>query len=436
MCQPNRRTPGGHIGLASRPERRSASVESPEVDDADNSGMTARRSAPLYRVAVLAPARLRRLFDVGLATLLATIGVAEIWVPLPSVMGEGSRLFSTVVVVILCGVLALRRTAPLVTASVALLTWPVLFTVTPVLVLFWGQFVPMAVAVFSVARHGRGREPWYGAAVGAGTLLFFDLRVEVLQDASEIVFHWMVFVVAWSFGWGLSRMERRAHESTQRAIDVEVAAAEQTMAAVVEERTRIARELHDVVAHSVSVMVVQAGAAEQAVDDDPEFARTALAAIRSTGTGALAEMRRVVAMLRDAEDVGSLVPQPGVEAVPELVAEARRNGLDASLEIEGAPRPLPVGLDLATYRIVQEALTNVRRHAAASSVTVLLRYGEDDVEVEVRDDGQGMAADAVDAGHGLIGMRERAALYGGRLETASALGAGFVVRAVLPVAPA
>ena len=398
--------------------------------------MTSRQVVPSYRVAVIAPAGLRRLFDVGPALLLAAIAVAEIWVPLPSVMGEGSQVLSTVVVVVVCGVLALRRTAPLVTALVALLTWPVLFAVTPVLVLFWGQFVPMAVGVFSAARYGTGRQPWYGAAAGAGTLLFFDLRVEVLQDASEIVFHWMVFVVAWSFGWGLSRMERRAHESTQRAIAVEVAATERTMAAVVEERTRIARELHDVVAHSMSVMVVQAGAAEQSVEDDPEFARKALAAIRTTGTGALAEMRRVVTMLRDADDIGSLAPQPGVESVPELVEDARRSGLTATLEVEGVSRPLPAGLDLATYRIVQEALTNVRRHAAATAVTVVLRYGDDDVEVEVRDDGRGMAAAGAPAGHGLIGMRERAALYGGRLETASALGAGFVVRAVLPVAPA
>ncbi len=377
----------------------------------------------------------RRLFDVGLAVLIGAVGVAEVWVPFPSVLGDGSKSLSTVVVVLVSTVLVFRRTWPLGTAVVALSVWPLVFTITPVLVLFWGQFVPMAVAVFSVARHGRGRKPGYGALAGAAALLFMDLRVEVLQDISEMVFHWMVFTIAWSFGWGLRAMEQRANASTQRAIDVEVAAAERTLAAIVEERTRIARELHDVVAHAVSVMVVQAGAAEQVVGEDPDYVRKALAAIRSTGTGALAETRRAVAMLRENDESGELAPQPGVASLPALVENARVGGLNASLVVEGDERPLPVGLDLAAYRIVQKSLTNVRRHASASSVDVLLRYGEHDVEIEVRDNGRGAdSANSAPDGNGLIGMRERAALYGGRLETATAAGSGFTVRAILPVA--
>ena len=385
---------------------------------------------------VLASVMLRRLFDSGLAALIAAVGIAEIWVPFPSVLGEGSKTVSTVVVVLLAGALVFRRDWPLTTALVVLFAWPVVYTFTPVLVLFFGQFVPMAVAVFSVARHGRGREPMYGALAGAAALLFIDLRVEVLQDASEIVFHWMVFAIAWSFGWGLQSLERRAEESRQRAVDVEVAAAEQTMAAIVEERTRIARELHDVVAHAVSVMVVQAGAAAQVVDEDPAYVGKALETIRTTGTGALSEMRRVVAMLRDNDQAGGeLAPQPGMEALPALIEEARTAGVDASLLVRGDERPLPVGLDLAAYRIVQESLTNVRRHAAASTVTVALFYGEHDVEIEVRDDGAGIdESTSLAGGHGLIGMRERAALYGGRLETVTMPGSGFTVRAVLPVA--
>ncbi len=197
-----------------------------------------------------------RVLDVGLALVVATVGVAEIWVPFPSVLGEGSRELSTVVVVTISALLVLRRRWPLPVAVGVLWTWPLVFLAQPILVLFWGQFVPMAVAVFSVARFGRGRDPWFGAGAAAVTLLFFDLFVEVLQSPSEIVFHWMVFVVVWSFGWGLLRLERRAKTSTERAVAAEVAAAEQTMLAVTEERTRIARELHDVVAHSVSVMVV------------------------------------------------------------------------------------------------------------------------------------------------------------------------------------
>jgi signal transduction histidine kinase len=377
-----------------------------------------------------------RLLDAGIAAVVTTVGVAEIWVPLPSVMGSGSRVASTVVVVLMGSLLVLRRRWPLPVAVAVLWTWPLVFMVEPLLVLFWGQFVPMAVAVFSIARYGRDREPWLGAAAGAATLLFFDLRVAALQDAGEIVFHWMVFVVAWSFGWGLRRMERRARESTQRAIDAEVAAAEQAMQAVVAERTRIARELHDVIAHSVSVMVVQAGAAEQVVGEDDETVRRALRTVRSTGTEALAEMRRVVAMIRDDEEGGSLTPQPGVDALPGLVSKASESGLQVSLAVEGDARPLPPGLDLAAYRIVQEALTNVRRHARAASAWVVLRYGDDGVDIEVVDDGAGAGEHGgvpVGGGHGLVGMRERVSLYGGRLEAASQPGGGFAVRARLPV---
>ncbi len=223
--------------------------------------MTPHPGVRPYGDLVLQPRLARRLFDGALATLIATVGILEIWLPFPSVMGEGSKATSTLVVVLISTVLVFRRRWPLAVALAALFTWPVVFTIEPLLVLFWGQFVPMSVAVFSVARHGRGRQPAYGAMAGALTLLFFDTQVDVLQDAGEIFFHWMVFTIAWSFGFGLGAMERKAKVSMQRAIDVEVAAAEQTMAAIVEERTRIARELHDVVAHSVSVMVVQAGAA-------------------------------------------------------------------------------------------------------------------------------------------------------------------------------
>ncbi|MBA3530182.1 MAG: sensor histidine kinase [Propionibacteriaceae bacterium] len=279
----------------------------------------------------------------------------------------------------------------------------------------------MAVAVFSVAA--------------AATLLFVDLRIDLLSNPSEIVFHWLVFTIAWSFGYGLSALDRKAKKSMQRVLDVEIEAAERATAAVTEERTRIARELHDVVAHSVSVMVVQAGAAQQMVDDDPEYVRAALDTIRTTGTEALSEMRRVVEMLRVQDESGALAPQPGAASVSALVEDARVGGLDVSLLVEGEPRQLPAGLDLAVYRIVQEALTNVRRHAAASTASVVLRYGSDDVELEVRDDGAGVpSSPEVAGGHGLIGMRERAALYGGHLETVS--GNGYTVRAVLPVAPA
>ncbi len=370
----------------------------------------------------------------ALAATITAVGLAEIWVPFVSRQADGSAVASTVGTLVAGLALTQRRTFPLPAALVVLWSWPVAFEFVPMYVLFWGQFVPMGMALYATARYGRGRVPYFGAAAGALTLLYFDFFVESLQAPGEIVFHWGVFTVVWVFGYGLRRFERRARESTARAIATEVEAAEQAMAAVVEERTRIARELHDIVAHSVSVMVVQAGAAEQVVDDDPAFARQALETIRSTGTSALAEMRKVVAMLRDSDEPGALAPQPGLAAVPALVDDARASGLAVELQVEGERRHLPAGLDLAAYRIVQEALTNVRRHASASAVVVGLTYGEADVRIDVVDDGVG----AVDpsGGHGIVGMRERAALYGGRVEAASVNGSGFAVRAVLPLAPA
>jgi signal transduction histidine kinase len=376
-----------------------------------------------------------RLFDGALAVLIGALGVAEIWVPFPSVSGEGSREASTVLVLLVSCALVFRRRWPLGTALFIMLSALVVGSVTPILILFWGQLVPMLVAIFSVARHGRGREPWYGALAASGTLIFVDLTVDVLQSLNEIIFHWTVFVLAWTAGYGLHTMERRAKESMQRAIEAEVGSAKRTMGAISQERTRIARELHDVVAHAISVMVVQAGAAEQVIDDDPDVARRALKTIRSTGTGALAEMRRMVTMLRDTDQVGELAPQPGVASLPALLEDAKAGGLDVVLTIEGTQRSLPAGVDLAMYRIIQESLTNVRRHAAASHVQVLLSYRDDNVEVSILDDGHGASDLNNTSGHGLIGMRERAALYGGRVETASNNGAGFTVTATLPVAP-
>jgi signal transduction histidine kinase len=196
---------------------------------------------------------------------------------------------------------------------------------------------------------------------------------------------------------------------------------------VAEERARIARELHDIVAHSVSVMVVQAGAAEKALDD-PAFVRRALDSIRTTGTGALAEMRRVVALIRDDDQPVELEPSPELGDVRQLVAAM---DVPTRLLVEGPERDVPPGVALAAYRIVQEALTNVRRHARADAVEVVLRFGADCLEVEVSDDGVG-SEEAV-GGHGLIGMRERVQMYGGTLSTITAPGDGFRVRASLPV---
>lgn len=393
--------------------------------------MTARSARTPYRGCVRDTV-LKNVVDGALAVVVGVLGLAEIWVPFPSVQGDGSRVLTSVVVVALAGMLALRRRWPLPVAVGVLACWPVVFAITPLLVLFFGQFLPMTVAVFSVARYGRGREPWIGAAAAATSLLAIDLLVEVLQDPSEIVFHWGVFLIAFTFGAGLRRSEQRAVDSTRRAIEAEVAARESAEVAVMEERARISRELHDVVAHALSVMIVQAGAAEQVLDD-PDYVRDALDRIRRTGTTAMAEMRRLVTMLRDDEAAGSLAPQPGIAQLNDLVEDARRAGLAVTLSVEGQPRVLPAGLDLAAYRIVQEALTNVRRHAAAGRADVRLAYGAETLEIEVSDDGNSPPDGAASrSGHGLVGMRERAGIYGGTVVAQPRTTGGFLVHATLP----
>ncbi|WP_167140460.1 sensor histidine kinase [Diaminobutyricimonas sp. TR449] len=378
---------------------------------------------------------LQRAFDTIFATALATVAIVEIWMPLPSVAGTGPRELSTTVAVLLCLALTFRRVWPLPTALVVTLVWPVVFSIQPILILFWGQLLPLAIATYSVARHGTRRASLIGAVAAASCLVFFDLRVEPLQEPGEIIFHWLVLIAAWLIGQMVRTAERRATESQRRATEIEVQSRTATLAAITDERARIARELHDIVAHAVSMMVVQAGAAEQVAADDPNYTRRALATIRTTGTDALAEMRSLLAILRDDEH-GSLSPQPGLDDLSALLDDSRTAGLDVEFEVEGDPRMLPAGVDLAAYRIVQEALTNVRRHAAATRVDVLVRHTAEAIEVEVRDDGRGFTGQR--EGHGLIGMRERVALYGGTLTTENAAdyagGSGFRVHAVLPVA--
>ena len=367
------------------------------------------------------------LTDLALAAVLATVAMFETWLPMSSAVGEGSRGWTAALALVACAALVVRRTHPLAAALVVLLCWPVVYTFTPLVVLFWGQFVPIAVALYSVARHGTSRQGLLGALAGAGTLLYFDLRVAVLGDPGEIVFHWLVAVLAWGVGRFVRSYDRRAHHHADRAELAESTSREQALQAVAEERARIARELHDIVAHSVSVMVVQAGAARQALDD-PAFVGSALDSIRSTGTSALEEMRRVVALIRDTEATLDLSPQPDLADLERLVAEMQ---VPTSLRVEGAQRPLSAGVALSAFRIVQEALTNVRRHSSARSVEVTLRYVPDGLEIEIVDDGVGTARAA--GGNGLIGMRERAQMYGGSVVTTSAPGEGFRVSAVLPM---
>lgn len=368
--------------------------------------------------------------EVVAAVALALAGTGEVLVPFSSRQGSGSSTATLVGVLLVSGAMLCVRRRPLVTFGALVAVWATIAVVAPTYTLFYGQMLPLEVAVFSTARFGRGPAPWVGAALAAVVLVGVDLTVPALQEPGEVVFHWAVTAVVWSAGYGLRTLERRAHASTQRAIAAEVGAAEQAFRAVLEERTRIARELHDIVGHAVGSMVVQAGAGEQAVDDQA-FVSQVLADIRATGNDALAEMRRLVSLLRDDGDA-PLAPQPTLESLPRLVASVAEPRV--SLAVSGRPRPLPAGVDLAAYRIVQEAITNVRRHAEADRCSVRVSYDPDGVRLEVVDDGRSVP-DALVPGHGLTGMRERALLYGGELHAGPEPDGGFAVRAYLPVTP-
>jgi signal transduction histidine kinase len=308
--------------------------------------------------------------DIALAVVIVAVGLAEVWVPFESVQGQGSATASSLAIV-LCGVaLVFRRAYPLVLVAVPA-TWVAVAVASggDIQVLFFGQLVPMYFALYCGARYGTPRVMAIVCGSVVVGVLLADLTVPALQTPNELFFHWAVLIAVFALGWGMRLAERRAIAAGRRASEAESTAREQALRAIADERSRIARELHDVLGHSVSVIVVQAGAAAQAVDDDPEFVRRALETIRSTGAQSLAEMRRVVTLLRDDEEA-QLGPQPGMAQVPALIASMRASGLDVDYVVTGATDELGAGQQLAVYRIVQEALTNVARHAPESRATV------------------------------------------------------------------
>jgi signal transduction histidine kinase len=247
----------------------------------------------------------------------------------------------------------------------------------------------------------------------------------------NFVFVSIVFSIAWAIGRLVSRQFHQAEEARERAEQAEREREERARLAVSDERARIARELHDVVGHSVSVMTVQASAARRLLRPQQEKEREALLVVEKTGREAMAEMRRMVGVLRRPEEAPALAPQPSLEQIEKLVEHTREAGLPVELKIEGEPVELPAGIDLTAYRLVQEGLTNAMKHAQAQRAEVVIRYGDDDVEVSVTDDGLG-GGDGDGGGHGLVGMRERVSVYGGELEAGPRAGGGFRLRARLP----
>jgi signal transduction histidine kinase len=352
-------------------------------------------------------------------------------------------LLDGAIVVAAIAALALRRRRPMaalgliICAQVSL----ALLNYSPSI----GDMLAFLIAVYSVAAH-RGLAQ--SAIGGMAALTWFLIMMATIHEkitAVAYITDVALLVGVWWLGRGLRLRRAYLAELEHRAMRLERARASDARAARVEERSRIARELHDVVAHHVSVMTVQAGAARRILDKDPERTREALATIEEVGRTALSEMRRIVGVLRTERDTeatgGELSPQPGAHDIGGLVDQVRETGLSVQLWVEGELRQLSPGVDLAAFRLVQEALTNTLKHAGPQArAWVRLHYGDRQLTVEIEDNGRGVAAALSDAGdsgdgpgHGLVGMYERVALYGGELRIGPRSGGGFEVRARFPL---
>ena len=297
-----------------------------------------------------------------------------------------------------------------------------------------GNVIPIVVAIAAFVMMGMLRDRTQavaGLAIGIGVTAIVAHN-DPTGGVGNFVFTSVVFAIAWTIGFLVSRKFHEAEEARERATRAEREREERAQVAVSDERARIARELHDVVGHSVSVMTVQASAARRLLRPQQEREREALLVVEKTGREALAEMRRMVGVLRRPEEAPALAPQPSLEQIESLVVHAREAGLHVELRIEGDPVELPAGIDLTAYRLVQEGLTNAIKHARADHAEVVVRYGDDDVEVTVSDDGLG-GGGGDSGGHGLVGMRERVSVYGGELEAGPRAEGGFRLRATLPI---
>jgi signal transduction histidine kinase len=281
---------------------------------------------------------------------------------------------------------------------------------------------------------GNLRNPWQagiGLFVVLGSLAFIVYKIPG-HDTSGLIFIPIDFAVAWVAGFALRGRTAEAEAAEERATQAEREREAAARVAVAEERARIARELHDIVAHAVSVMVLRVGAVRHQLPAVLEDDKDALRDVERAGRRALTEMRRLLAAMRREGDEAELTPQPGLDGLDALLAEINRAGLPVALHVDGDPVPLPRGIDLSAYRIVQEGLTNALKHANASDADVTVRYGPDELEIEIRDNGLGSST-TDGLGHGLVGVRERVKIYGGEMSAGTANGGGFVLSTRLPL---
>jgi signal transduction histidine kinase len=302
-----------------------------------------------------------------------------------------------------------------------------------------GLLIPFMVSLFPVGMASAfllgnlrdSRQAWTGLAIVLGgiTTVVYNIPGHATPELLIIPVN---FGISWAAGFALRERAEKAEAAEVRASQAEREREGAARVAVAEERARIARELHDIVAHAVSVMVLQVGAVRHKLPEALAEDRDALRSVERAGRTALAEMRRLLAAIRPDGDEAELVPQPGLDELHSLLEEVGRAGLPVELHVDGEPIALPRGVDLSAYRIVQEGLTNALKHARASDADVTVRYRPRELEIEVRDNGQGSAT-TDGLGHGLVGVRERVKIYGGEMSAGTATGGGFLLSTRLPL---
>ncbi len=361
--------------------------------------------------------------DAVLAFVLAALVLSEVLTS-----GDyltGSRWVYVPVALLMTVPLAWRRRAPLAVAALVMGAFAAQSLILDPTPTPDGELIPALIAVYSVAANGAGWSPF----VGGGLSLAAGL---IWLGVDDFLLPTVIFGGAWVAGRLVQKRQLYAQAFAERARVLELERDANVRVAAAEERVRIARELHDVVGHSVSVMVVQAGAERLDLGEERPATREALLAIERTGREALAEMSRLLGILRAEGDGLALAPRPSLAQVDALVKTVRDAGLPVELRVEGEQTPLTPSVDVSAYRILQEALTNVVKHAGPARAYVVVRYGGREVELEVTDNGHG-PVDGNGPGYGLAGMRERVELHGGTLEAGKGNGGGFTVKALLPL---
>lgn len=383
-----------------------------------------------------------------LIALMAVAAMLELVVRRNSPAAPSTSLWLSVpaveVVVLL---LVVRRRFPFAAPAAFWLLSAALTFADGALVPFVGSLGVIGLATaFLLGNLREERKAGIGLAIVLGCILVVVANIPSAQSISDYVFISLRFIVSWIAGYALRERAEQAEAAEMRAIlaerEREAAELRATFAerereaaarvAVAEERSAIARELHDIVAHAMSVMVLQVGAVRHRLPQQDTEDRQALGRVEQAGRTALAEMRRLLGAMRSNADGVALGPQPGLDNLDALLADLRGAGLPVQVQLEGDPLPLPRAIDLSAYRIVQEALTNTLKHAHASQADVTVRYAPHHVELEVRDDGEGITSNG-GPGHGLVGIRERVKIYGGQVTAGPATDGGFLLTARLPV---